>query len=370
MRDQNENNIKSVSVEDKYDKTDNSLNNSDNNNQNENSIDPSQEVKVSTDDKISSSNVVYTKSCTMNKKKKLIIGSIVGGIILIGVIILIIILTRNKPCTGPECDPIPPTPNDTSIWVDYNISSKIFKTTLTEETKTKFNFKRNGRRLDDESKTKTINNEILFDIYEINNDLINAYVLLLSREEIEDGKTKSSNDKVNDAAKVSFTKNGEIKELSFSTTSNEIIKNELRDIIEGIIPNLKNKTQSDSTKFNVSYEVQKGIAIDEDALVGSNVNLNLITNVDENYVKDFTFTKEFSLKNSEYDNDLIYDSDSINPKDAFKNDLETVNILIDSMEVTYNMKTTFDKKLEDKKVEEYQNKLKKWNFQVKLLQRD
>ena len=70
MSDQNENNFKSVSVEDnKYDKTDNSLNNSDNNNQNENSIDPSQEVKVSTDDKISTTNVVYKKSCTMNKKK-------------------------------------------------------------------------------------------------------------------------------------------------------------------------------------------------------------------------------------------------------------------------------------------------------------
>ena len=53
---------------------------------------------------------------------------------------------------------IPPPPNDTSIWVNHNISSKIFKTTLTEETKTKFNFKRNGRRLDDESKTKTNTN--------------------------------------------------------------------------------------------------------------------------------------------------------------------------------------------------------------------
>ena len=71
MSAENENNFKSVSVEEKYDKTDNSLNNSDNNNQNENSIDPSQEVKASTDDKVSSSNVVYTKSCTMNKKKKI-----------------------------------------------------------------------------------------------------------------------------------------------------------------------------------------------------------------------------------------------------------------------------------------------------------
>ena len=190
MSAENENNFKSVSVEEKYDKTDNSLNNSDNNNQNENSIDPSQEVKVSTDDKISSSNVVYTKSCTMNKKKKLIIGSIVGGIILIGIIILIIIFPRPKPCpgpgcecTGPKCECTGPDCRNPGIWVDYNISSKIFKTTLTEETKTKFNFKRNGRRLDNESKTKTINNEILFDIYEVNNDTdtINAYVLLLSR---------------------------------------------------------------------------------------------------------------------------------------------------------------------------------------------
>ena len=362
MSDEKENKNKSVSVEDKYDKTDNSLNNSDNNNQNENSIDPSQEVKVSTDDKISTTNVEYKKSCTMNKKKKLIIGGIAGGIILIGLIILIIILTRPKPCTGPECE-IPP-----GRWVDYNISSKIFKTTITEETKTKFNFKRNGRRLDDDSKTITINNEILFDIYEINNDLINAYVVILSREEIENGKKKSSNDKVNDAAKVSFNKYGEIKELSFSTTSNQIIKEELKEIIEGIIPklNIDDETPKDEncTEFNVTYEKQNHIAINEDALLGSSVISNLITNVENHNVTVFTLTKEFSLQNSEYDNDndLISDPDSVNPKDAFKNDLETVNILIDSMKVTINMKASFDKKIDDKKTKEYENKLKEINF--------
>ncbi len=67
MSDLKEENFKSVSIEEKNDKTDNYLNNTENNNQNENSIDPSQDIKAS--DTISTNEVTYTKSPSMSKKK-------------------------------------------------------------------------------------------------------------------------------------------------------------------------------------------------------------------------------------------------------------------------------------------------------------
>ena len=363
MSDQNVINYKTGNI----DKTDKSLNTSEKCNQNDNSIVPSQlDIKISNNDTISDNKVVYLKSCSMSKKKKIIIASIIGGIILIGVILAIVLSLHHS---KPPSEKIKHIPDDT-IWIDHNISSKIFRSTRTEETKTNFGLE----KLNDRLKTKTINSEILFDIYEIDDELINGYVIILSREEFLDKqKINSFNDtnkkdsNYNAVAKVSFYQNGTIKELSFSANSNEVYTEELKELIEGIIPNLNGKIEQGDYKFTVSNDSNYKIAIGEDALVGSNADSNLATNVENNFVKDFTLKKEYYLQNSDYDNnnnDLNKNSapETVSPKDSFKNDLETINSLIQSVDITINMNTSFEKNLEDETVEEYENKLKNINF--------
>ena len=198
------------------------------NNPNDNSIiEPSHEVKISTHDTndIIDGEIIYTENkCRRNKKKIIIISSIIG--VLIMVIIYVPPLCCPPPPRPTPCCLPPPCYNccifDDVIWIDYNVSSKIFKLYKKEETKTTFNFENNERRLNDKSNIKTITNEILFDIYEINNDLINAYIVILSREEfVNDKKIKSFNDTMikdynyNAVTKASFYQNGTISELSF-----------------------------------------------------------------------------------------------------------------------------------------------------------
>ena len=363
MSEQNENNYKTGNI----DKSDKSLNAGEKSNQNDNSIVPSQlDIKISNNDTFSDNKVIYLKSCSMSKKKKIIIASIIGGIILIGVILAIVLSLHHS---KPPSEKIKHIPDD-SIWIDHNISSKIFRSTRTEETKTNFGLD----KLNDRLKTKTINSEILFDIYEKDDELINGYVIILSREEFLDEKkinsfndTNKKDSNYNAVAKVSFYQNGTIKELSFSANSNEVYIEELKELIEGIIPNLNGKIEQGDFKFSVSNDSNYKIAIGEDALVGSNADSNLKTNVENNYVKDFTLKKEYYLQNSDYDNnnnDLNKNSapETVSPKDSFKSDLETISSLIQSVDITINMNTSFEKNLEDETVEEYENKLKNINF--------
>ena len=67
MSEQNVSNYKTRNI----DKTDKSLNTSEKSNQNDNSIVPSQlDIKISNNNTISESKIVYLKSCSMSKKKK------------------------------------------------------------------------------------------------------------------------------------------------------------------------------------------------------------------------------------------------------------------------------------------------------------
>ena len=381
MSEQKNENFQSASIE-KNDNTDTSLGNTDNNkNHNENSIDPSRDIEIPTHE--TDGEIVYKKTCRMNKKKKIIIGSIIGGIILIATIIILVFLLRNKPCkckNGTEsCCDIPlhciNKPNDGDIWVDYCISSKIFKLTKKEDTKTTFNIESNGRRLSENSNIKTITDEILFDIYEIKNDLINAYVVILSREEfINDKKIKSFNDTmIKDSnykavAKVSFYPNGTINELVFSDNLNEIYIEELREIIEALIPKVNNNTNnSESSNFSIEDKNNKKIAIDDDALVNSNADIYLKSNIENNEFKNSYIKKNYYLQYSDYNNieELSKNSDSKTVSPEPFNDLDSVNSLIDSVEVTVDMNTNFDKNLEDEKVKEIQNKLNDIKFSSK-----
>ena len=253
------------------------------------------------------------------------------------------------------------------VWIDYNISSKIFKSTKTEKIKTNLNIKSNGRRLDNEPKTKTINSEILFDIYENENDLIKAYVIILSREEfLDEKKIKSFNDTTkkdsnyNAVAKVTFSKNGTIKEQSFSTNSNDVYTEELKDLIAGLIPNLianENINEKDNI-FSVVNNNNNMIALGEDALKGSKADSHLSTNIDNHFAKEFSIQKEFYLKNSDYESDNVQDDENVHVNSSLFNPLETINSLIESVDVTINMNTTFDKNLDEQSVKEHENKLK------------
>ena len=271
---------------------------------------------------------------------------------------------------NPETNPEPinePEYINQKVSIDYNISSKIFKSTKTEKIKTNLNIETNGRRLDNEAKTKTINSEILFDIYENENDLIKAYVVILSREEfLDEKKIKSFNDTMikdsnyNAVAKVTFTKNGTIEEQTFSSNLNDVYKEELKDLITGLIPNLianENINEKDNI-FSVVNNNNYTIALGEDALKDSKADSHLSTNIDNHFAKEFSMQKEFYLKNSDYKSDNDENNENAHVNSPLFNPLETINSLIESVDVTINMNTTFDKNLEEQSVKEHENKLK------------
>ena len=172
----------------------------------------------------------------------------------------------------------------------------------------------------------------------------------------------------NAVARVIFYKNGTIKEITFSDNTNEIYREELKELIEGIIP--KNVTDNiyneDDNKFSVSNISNNYVFFDDDALVDSNYDSKVTTKVENQTVKDFSLKKEFFLKNSDYNrtnNKIKVDPDNKAPPENLNDvDLETLNILIQSFDVTVNINSSFDKNVDDDKAKEYADKLKNIKF--------